>query len=281
MRCASSCALAWLGGTTRLMAPQAQIGFHAASDGETGKVTSAGNALVGAYLNKIGLPYSAVVYITSAAPEAIAWLSKSDAERLGIEVSLYSDAKVSTKPQSPRAKSTVSQPQGTNLALGQYVVQVSSQRSEADANASYKALQEKFAILRKYSPIILRADVGANGLFFRAVVGPFTTADAASEFCNSLKSDGGQCVVQRHSQDVVKPAQQYLSDPPVQSSAKTTPVFPTGIAPRYSAEPSGQARMHTCVDQYIANKATGANGGLLWVQQGGGYYAECNRRLRG
>jgi hypothetical protein len=82
-------------------------------------------------------------------------------------------------------------------------------------------------------------------------------------------------------QDAAKPAQQYLSNPPVQSSAKAAPVFPTGIAPKYSAEPSDQARMHTCVDQYIANKATGANGGLLWVQQGGGYYAECNRRLRG
>jgi cell division septation protein DedD len=138
------------------------------------------------------------VYITSAAPEAIVWLSKSDAERLGIEVSLYSDPKVSTKPEPPRAKSKVTQPHGTNLTLGQYVVQVSSQRTEDDANASYKALQEKFAILRKYSPIILRADVGANGVFFRAAVGPFTTDDAASEFCDSLKSDGGQCVVQRH-----------------------------------------------------------------------------------
>jgi hypothetical protein len=71
------------------MAPRAQIGFHAASDRETGKVTSVGNALIGAYLNKIGLPYTAVVYITTAAPEAISWLSKSDAEKLGIEVSFY------------------------------------------------------------------------------------------------------------------------------------------------------------------------------------------------
>jgi hypothetical protein len=135
--------------------PPFDVECSGTSDGETGKVTSAGNALVGAYLNKIGLPYSAVVYITSAAPEAIAWLSKSDAERLGIEVSLYSDPKVSTKLQSPRAKSTVSQPQGTNLTLGQYVVQVSSQRSEADANASYKACRKSsqfFAnIIRSFS----------------------------------------------------------------------------------------------------------------------------------
>jgi hypothetical protein len=42
-----------------------------------------------AYLNKIGLPYSAVVYITTASPDSITWLSKSDAEELEIEVSFF------------------------------------------------------------------------------------------------------------------------------------------------------------------------------------------------
>jgi hypothetical protein len=97
-RCASSCALAWLGGTRRLMGSRAQVGFHAAYDGQTHQVTSTGNALVGAYLNKIGLPYSAVVYITSAAPDSITWLSKSDAEKLGIEVSFRRQAQL----QKPR-----------------------------------------------------------------------------------------------------------------------------------------------------------------------------------
>ena len=39
--------------------------------------------------------------------------------------------------------------------------------------------------------------------------------------------------------------------------------------------------MHTCVDQYNANKASNANGGLKWIQKGGGYYSECNKRLKG
>jgi hypothetical protein len=38
--------------------------------------------------------------------------------------------------------------------------------------------------------------------------------------------------------------------------------------------------MHTCVDQYKANKETNANGGLKWIQKGGGYYSECNKRLK-
>ena len=58
-------------------------------------------------------------------------------------------------------------------------------------------------------------------------------------------------------------------------------VFPTAVAPKYSSETAGKARMHTCVDQYNANKATNANGGLKWIQKGGGYYSECTKRLKG
>ncbi len=58
-------------------------------------------------------------------------------------------------------------------------------------------------------------------------------------------------------------------------------VFPTAVAPKYSSETAGKARMHTCVDQYNANKATGANGGLKWIQKGGGYYSECTKKLKG
>ena len=58
-------------------------------------------------------------------------------------------------------------------------------------------------------------------------------------------------------------------------------IFPTAVNPKYSQESAGKARMHTCVDQYHANKATNANGGLKWIQKGGGYYSECNKRLKG
>ena len=60
-----------------------------------------------------------------------------------------------------------------------------------------------------------------------------------------------------------------------------TPIFPTGIAPKYAKETAGRARMHTCLDQYRANKAGNGNAGLKWVQRGGGYYSECNKRLTG
>jgi hypothetical protein len=58
-------------------------------------------------------------------------------------------------------------------------------------------------------------------------------------------------------------------------------VFPNAVDPKYSKETAGKARMHTCVDQYNANKATNANGGLKWIQKGGGYYSECTKKLKG
>jgi hypothetical protein len=56
--------------------------------------------------------------------------------------------------------------------------------------------------------------------------------------------------------------------------------FPAAISPKYANESPGKARMHTCLDQYKVNKTTGANGGLNWIQKGGGYYSECNKRLK-
>ena len=82
---------------------------------------------------------------------------------------------------------------------GGYMVQVASQKNEADAQASYRALQGKYpAVLGSRSPQIKRADLGDKGVYYRAMVGPFGSPDEASQFCGSLKTAGGQCVVQRN-----------------------------------------------------------------------------------
>jgi hypothetical protein len=80
-----------------------------------------------------------------------------------------------------------------------YVVQVSSQRSEADAQASYRALQGKFpSVLGSRPPVIKRADLGDKGVYYRAMVGPFGSSEEATQVCGNLKTAGGQCVVQKN-----------------------------------------------------------------------------------
>ena len=76
-----------------------------------------------------------------------------------------------------------------------------------------------------------------------------------------------------------KPAE--APKPSAAPAAVGNAVFPTAVAPKYSTETAGKARMHTCLDQYNANKGNNSNGGLNWIQKGGGYYSECNKRLKG
>jgi hypothetical protein len=65
------------------------------------------------------------------------------------------------------------------------------------------------------------------------------------------------------------------------AAAASNAIFPKAVDPKYASEKAGVARRKTCTDQYNANKATNANGGLEWIQKGGGYYSECNKRLKG
>jgi len=58
-------------------------------------------------------------------------------------------------------------------------------------------------------------------------------------------------------------------------------VFPNAVDAKYSKESAGKARMETCLDQYRVNKTNNGNGGLKWIQKGGGYYSECTKKLKG
>jgi hypothetical protein len=87
--------------------------------------------------------------------------------------------------------------QATTGETGGFLVQVASQRSEVDAKALYRSLQDKFpAVLGSRGSVIKRADLGDKGVYYRALIGPFGTSEEAAQFCGSLKTAGGQCVVQ-------------------------------------------------------------------------------------
>jgi hypothetical protein len=84
-------------------------------------------------------------------------------------------------------------------AGGGYVVQVSSQRNEAEAQTSFRSLQAKFpSQLGDREAIVRRADLGPKGVYYRAMVGPFGSAADADQFCSGLKAAGGQCIVQKN-----------------------------------------------------------------------------------
>jgi hypothetical protein len=77
------------------------------------------------------------------------------------------------------------------------------------------------------------------------------------------------------------PAPKPMAAAPAAPMSMGNAVFPSAVDPKYAKESAGKGRMHTCVDQYNANKTTNGNGGLKWIQKGGGYYSECNKKLKG
>ena len=97
-------------------------------------------------------------------------------------------ASVAPAPSVPRA---------TSGGGGRFHVQVSSQKSETDAESSYRSIQSKYSgVLGGQPHTVRRADLGSKGVFYRAMVGPFGSREQAVQLCSSLKSAGGDCVVQ-------------------------------------------------------------------------------------
>jgi hypothetical protein len=103
--CASICGLMWLAGSSRFVAPESKIGFHAAYN-KDGTETGQGNALVGAYLSNLGLSYEAIAYLTDAAPDDMHWLTPRAAAKIGITYSLVAPPAASEPqpfmPQQPQ-----------------------------------------------------------------------------------------------------------------------------------------------------------------------------------
>jgi len=116
-----------------------------------------------------------------------------------------SPARAQARPAAPPTQTAAVAPQAaapapaaSNGGSGSFV-QVSSQRSEAEAQAAFRGLQAKFPTqLGSRELLVHKADLGAKGTYYRAMVGPFANPAEAAELCSSLKAAGGQCLVQRN-----------------------------------------------------------------------------------
>jgi hypothetical protein len=121
-------------------------------------------------------------------------------------LSLSPDASAAPAARAPMRTAAVAAPapieraaKPAAAASGSYAVQVSSQRSEADAQAAFRSLQAKFPNqLGGKQALIHKVELGDKGIYYRAMVGPFANANEASELCSGLKAAGGQCIVQRN-----------------------------------------------------------------------------------
>jgi hypothetical protein len=87
----------------------------------------------------------------------------------------------------------------TAASNGAYVVQVSSQKSPADAQAAFQSLQRKYAsVLGSMKPSIRKVDLPDRGTYYRVRVGSWGSSAEAGAFCAKLKAAGGDCVIARN-----------------------------------------------------------------------------------
>ncbi len=127
----------------------------------------------------------------------------------------------------------------------------------------------------------------ANALTMAECSAKYKAAKAAGTL-NGMKWNDfrkAQCGAEATAAPAAAPAPAAASAPAAAPAAAPVAVgnavFPSAVDAKYSKLSPGKARMETCLDQYRANKATNANGGLKWIQKGGGYYSECTKKLKG
>ncbi|WP_448952280.1 SPOR domain-containing protein [Labrys neptuniae] len=85
------------------------------------------------------------------------------------------------------------------VSNGGYVVQVSSQRSPADAQAAFQSLQRRFgSVLGGMKASVRKVELPDRGTYYRVRVGGWSTPAEATAFCGKLKAAGGDCVIARN-----------------------------------------------------------------------------------
>jgi sporulation related protein len=122
-------------------------------------------------------------------------LNPNAAEPTAASVRTANAAPTALAPEPAPARAAAA-PHGHTVA---YAVQVSSQKSEAEAKAAYKGLLAKYASQLSGKPMfVYSVNLGAKGVYYRTMIGPYAEAAEATEICSSLKSAGGSCIVQRN-----------------------------------------------------------------------------------
>ena len=76
---------------------------------------------------------------------------------------------------------------------GNYLLQLSPTRSEAEASALWKTVAKQNAQLASLQPRIEKTDMGGLGTFYRLQIGPFPDKAESLKLCNALKRSGVDC----------------------------------------------------------------------------------------
>jgi hypothetical protein len=173
--------------------PASGTGTGAVASGQNGQAAATADAPVNVPRTK---PDDIQTLARSAAPPPAVQSQPVSQQRSAAPLDLTASAGPQAPVASPQATPSASS-SGT-IPAGAYVVQVSSQRSEQQAQTAFDDLQRRFgSVLGGVSPVIQRADLGDRGTFYRVRI-PTSSRDEAISLCERLKTAGGDCFVRRN-----------------------------------------------------------------------------------
>jgi cell division septation protein DedD len=164
----------------------------------TDAVPDAGSAITSAAADSAASPAQAAPTVTPPARPKAAAVAKPKPAADASVTHVPAAQSPATKPMQMASLTTNDGPAAASTGGGAWVVQLASQRSQADAMATFQSIAKKYpGVLGGMKPSIKQADLGDKGTYFRVRVGSYASRDEATALCMKLKAAGGTCVVSR------------------------------------------------------------------------------------
>jgi tetratricopeptide (TPR) repeat protein len=110
-----------------------------------------------------------------------------------------SDAKTAEVVEPTAADPAPEESQAEALKLTGWTVQISSAKEEKVAWGTWNKLKARHIILADQKPVVLRADLGQKGIYYRLRIAGFDSRSGARSLCSKLKSRGVSCFVSKAS----------------------------------------------------------------------------------
>lgn len=129
---------------------------------------------------------------------------ESDASTIEEKIVAIEPAVETKSPEPAKAKqasagNSAPTPETASPAVSGWSVQVASAASEGAAWSTWKKMQAKHRILSGKKPVVMRADLGAKGTFYRVRLTGFESQSDAKSACSKLKSGGVTCFISKAS----------------------------------------------------------------------------------
>jgi cell division septation protein DedD len=153
------------------------------------RYTPAGNRSEQSVMAEVMAPTDISANVSEQLPDA----KRRSPARATASLAVPQTAMAATEETHPAASA---RPTPRANETGTWVVQLSAQKTEGEAQSAFRAAQAKFSVLAGYQLLVRKKDQGERGTFYAAQVGPLPRSEA-NKLCDNLKTAGASCFIER------------------------------------------------------------------------------------